>query len=60
MTKRVAWACCDCGGLFTYPDDADPNFCPYCGSARLRPRACDISNVVNLEVARKRKQDADR
>jgi DNA-directed RNA polymerase subunit RPC12/RpoP len=37
--RMASWVCRDCTGLFAYPEGVEPNFCPYCKSRRLRPRA---------------------
>lgn len=33
--KRRLWICSDCRGVFGYPADTTPNFCPYCRGAMM-------------------------
>jgi hypothetical protein len=38
ILTRHQWDCNDCNGVFEYPPDEVPNFCPYCHSKNLAIR----------------------
>jgi DNA-directed RNA polymerase subunit RPC12/RpoP len=40
------WGCEDCGGVFDYPGDSSPNFCPYCRGRTLVFDAATTSDTA--------------